>query len=105
MQVCRKCRRPKDNSLLIECPTCHAPFIEDTDLPQQLSDDDLDRVAARVVKSLKQEEDLERIAEKVRISFGKEEWKTLANQVMKSLHIVHDVDKIAKALLGMWRFL
>src|SRR5712672_3591434 len=104
MKVCRKCRSPQEDSLLIECPWCHAPFVEESDEPQPLSSEDLDRVAARVAKLFRQDEDLDRIAEKIRGTFKKDDWKLLVRELVKSLHIVHDADIIAKCMMGMWRF-
>jgi hypothetical protein len=103
VRICPVCRREEIPSL-VQCPDHLKNWVNETDLPVPLTDGDVDRIAERVVKILKHDEDLDRVALKVRSTFTKEDWKILANQVLKSLHIVHDVDVISKALLGLWRF-
>jgi hypothetical protein len=97
------CRR-EEIPLIFQCPEHHKAWINEADVPAKLNDGDIEKIANRVVKTLKEDEDLDRIALKVRATFVKDDWKILANQVLKSLHIVHDIDVISKALLGLWRF-
>src|SRR6267378_668954 len=101
MKICRKCREPQTDPRLAQCPTCHAPFVEE-DEPTRLPDEDIERIAARLAGLLKQD-GLESVAEKVRRLFKDDDWKLLAEQVMKMLH-PHEFEVIAKALMGMWRF-
>ena len=103
IKVCPKCgQRQRDDKLLC-CPKCNEFYIEqDTEEPLRLSDEHLDAIAKRVAKTFRQDEDLERIATKVVHSFGKDQWKPLAKQVIRSLNIVHDTELLAKTILSMW---
>jgi hypothetical protein len=103
MKICSVCQEVVEN-LVSGCPNHPGkPFI-DVSGPTKLSDDDLDRIAERVTKRLKGDEDLDRVATKVVGSFKKENWKAIAEEVVKRFHFPHEVEIIAKTLMGMWRF-
>jgi hypothetical protein len=102
--VCPKCGHSQTNAKLLGCPDCNELYVErDTDEPLRLSEEHLDEIAKRIAKTFKQDEDLERIATKVVHSFRKDEWKPLAEQVIRLLHL-HDIEQIAKTILGMRQF-
>jgi hypothetical protein len=104
IKVCPKCEKKQTDPQLLACPQCKELYAErDTDEPPRLSDEQLDEIAKRVAKAFKQDEDSERIANKVVQFFGKDQWKPLAEQILRLLHS-HDVETIAKVLIGMWPF-
>src|SRR3954447_4972403 len=104
MKVCPICRRGPDPQNILTCPEHRREYTEETELPPYISEVDADRVADRLVRKLRTEEDLDRVAEKVVKSFKKDEWEPLAKQVIRRLHIIEDVELIAKACLTQKKF-
>jgi len=102
--MCPKCRKPQTDSKLLACPTCEELYSEDAQLPApKLSEEDLDRISARVFKSFK-EEDFDSVAGNVLRKFSKGDWKFIANQVWKSLNLVYHGKQLGTLLMGTWHF-
>jgi hypothetical protein len=106
MKVCPTCGRKKPQHDLkeISCPKCKEVYTEEADLPPvRLSDEDLDKLAKRVLKSF-DEEHFDRLAALTLQKFTKGDWKGLANQVWKSLNLVYHGKQVGTMLLGTWQF-
>lgn len=69
-RICPKCRRPPQFPQQLVCAQCREPFVDQSSVSAELSEEDLKRVAEHVIRSLHP----------------------------------HDVENIAKALMGIPRF-
>lgn len=106
MKVCPTCgrKKPQHDPKEISCPKCREVYTEEADLPPvRLSDEDLDKIAKRVLKSF-EEDHFERLAAQTLQKFTKGDWKLLANQVWKSLNLVYHGKQVGTMLLGTWQF-
>jgi hypothetical protein len=67
-------------------------------------EDDLEDIAVRVARKLGTDELDRRVTARVVKSLRKDDWKSLGNQVLKSLNIFYHGRQVAYILLGLWRF-
>ena len=103
-RICPRCgNRSKDRYDLI-CPKCNLPYREEGEVHQPLPKDDMESIAARVARTLGTDDLDRRVTARLVKSLRKDDWKQLANQVLKSLNIFYHGRQVAYILLGLWRF-
>jgi hypothetical protein len=64
----------------------------------------MESIAARVARTLGTDDLDRRVTARLVKSLRKDDWKQLANQVLKSLNIFYHGRQVAYILLGLWRF-